>query len=297
MQAKLRDNEKVVQNKDGEIVKLRSELLKTQKAGNESRVRMDGLAEQLQTTQKALYEARQPKPNEELEKLRKEHFDLKARLQAATEHVKEVEKLKAELTEAKKTLSQPSVDPALQGRVKELEEKLAQSEEAVKNANETINNLKNEVQHLRDREQTIAAEVDAMTREVDGITFVRTEKENIAQAPDNSEELNKLKHEIDEIEKEKEMCKGAINKLNHELRKAHNDSLEYKKEKDDMKELLETLKTEKEDLTKKLDIVEKKLADFTQYHNDSTQKIRELENEMNSLELEKKYVCKITYSY
>jgi hypothetical protein len=372
LQNKLRDNEKKIQNKDSEISKLKAELIKVQKEAAENQSQSVSYAQQLKITQEALHdacqpksnpefeklgkenfdlkarlqaasqhakevetlkaqlaearkpnpefeklrkeqadlknrlqaaseqtkqietlkaqlaEARQPKRNDELEKLRKENFDLKARLQAASDHAKQVESLKAQLEEVKNAPSQPAVDPALQKHVAELEEKLKHAEKNSVETDQIVLTLKNENKHLHDREQQISAELDALNREIDQLQNIRIEKENIVQqASNNTEELNKLKREIDELEKKNEQYNGSITKLNIELKKACTETIEHKKDRDEMKKKVESLIAEKEELSKLVDINEKKIADFTDYYNETSSKIRELQNTMNSMELEK----------
>uniref|UniRef100_A0A914YML6 Uncharacterized protein n=1 Tax=Panagrolaimus superbus TaxID=310955 RepID=A0A914YML6_9BILA len=373
LQNKLRDNEKKIQNKDSEITKLKAELTKAQKEVTEHQSKSVSFAQQLKITQEALHdacqpksnpeleklgkenfdlkarlqaatehakqvetlkaqltdankpnpeleklrkeqfdlkarlqaasehakqvetlksqlaEARQPKSNEELEKLRKEHFDLKARLQAATEHAKQAETLKAQLDELKRAPpSQPTVDPALQQRIDELEEQCSNADKSLSEANQLVQTLQDQNKHLHDREQQISSELDALNREVDQLQNIRLEKENIAQqASDNTEELNKMKKEIDDLEKKNESCNGSIVKLNVELKKTYGETIEHKKERDEMKKMVETLIAEKEELNKLVDVNEKKIADFTEYYNETSSKIRELQNTMHSMELEK----------
>jgi chromosome segregation ATPase len=372
LQNKLRDNEKKIQNKDSEISKLKAELIKVQKEAAENQSQSVSFAQQLKITQEALHDACQPKSNPEFEKLGKENFDLKARLQAATQHAKEVETLKAQLAEARKpnpeleklrkeqsdlkarlqaaseqakqveTLkaqlsearqpkrndeleklrkensdlkarlqdttelakqvgilkaelaetknapSQPAVDPAIQKHVVELEEKLRHAEKNSAETDQIVQTLKNENKHLHDREQQISAELDALNREIDQLQNIRIEKENIVQqASNNTEELNKLKREIDELEKKNEQYNGSITKLNIELKKACTETIEHKKDRDEMKKKVETLIAEKEELSNLVDSNEKKIADFTDYYNETSSKIRELQNTMNSMELEK----------
>ncbi|KAE9556669.1 hypothetical protein FO519_000075 [Halicephalobus sp. NKZ332] len=289
LQFQLREKEDHLKSRDQELNKSRKEL-NTLKAGlsENSRLQKDLNEQKLLCSklQNQITEAQNTSTqrNSEVEKLRKELFDTKARLQAATTHAMESQVLKTEVAKLKAQVGTSEVDNK---KVTDLEAMLKSSEEALVNARRSIASLESEKSALVDKERRICAELDELQQEISQLSSIRIEKENIAQAVGSSEEEEKLRTEIEELQKKNEACNASINKLNIELRKAFNDGYEFKQENIELKKQLEQTKDEHETLLKKLDITEKKLADFIAYHENNAPELRQLKNELRSLELEK----------
>ena len=290
LQFQLREKEDLVKTKDQELSKSRKELNAT-KAGIAETLRLQkdlqeqkGLSLKLQN-QVAEAQKTATQRNGELEKLRKELFDAKARLQAANEHARESQNLKVEIAKLKTQATPSEVDNK---KVADLEARLKSSEDALVNARRSVSTLEAEKSTLVDRERRICAELDELQREISQLSSIRIEKENIAQAAVPSEDEEKLRAEIEDLQKKNEACNASINKLNIELRKAFNDGYEFKQESIELKKQLEQSKEEQESLLKKLDIAEKKLTDFSGYYDNASTELRQLKNELHSLELEKK---------
>jgi len=289
LQFQLREKEDIVKSKDQELNKSRKELI-TAKAGAAETLKLQKELQEQKSLcvrlQNQMAEAQKisTQRNAELEKLRKDMFDTKARLQAASEHARESQNLKVEVAKLKAQVGSSDVDNK---KVADLEAMLKSSEEALVNARRSVATLEAEKNSLLDRERRICAELDELQQEISQLSSIRLEKENIAQAAAPSEDEEKLRAEIEDLKKKNEACNASINKLNIELRKAFNDGYEFKQESIELKKQLEQSKEEQESLLKKLDIAEKKLADFNSYYDNASTELRQLKSELHSLELEK----------
>uniref|UniRef100_A0A914Z0P8 Uncharacterized protein n=1 Tax=Panagrolaimus superbus TaxID=310955 RepID=A0A914Z0P8_9BILA len=120
---------------------------------------LENLRKQIEYLESQLVEARQP--NLELEQLREEQSDLKDRLQAASEP--QLDELKGALS------SQPTVDPALQQRIDELEEQCSSADKSLSEANQLVQTLQDQNKNLHCREQQISGQLDKHSLAIKGL--------------------------------------------------------------------------------------------------------------------------------
>uniref|UniRef100_A0AC34FKY2 Uncharacterized protein n=1 Tax=Panagrolaimus sp. ES5 TaxID=591445 RepID=A0AC34FKY2_9BILA len=142
-----------------------------------------------------------------------------------------------------------------------------------------------ELEQLREEQNDLKARLQTATKYEKQVEVLKAQLENYYEIDKNLAEANQL---VKVLQDENKNLQNRELKVSAELKKANDETVEHKKERDEMKKTVETLIVEKEELNKLVDINEKKVADFTDYYNETSPRIRELQNTMNSMELEKK---------
>uniref|UniRef100_A0A7E4VQY4 Rib_recp_KP_reg domain-containing protein n=1 Tax=Panagrellus redivivus TaxID=6233 RepID=A0A7E4VQY4_PANRE len=296
LQSKLKESDKTIWAKDSDLAKIKNELVtarngihdlhKLQKAVADEKAKADALKKQLEQSESSLRAALAKADNkEEVAQLKAKIAELEASLQAAAASKAQVQKLQAELAAAKKA---PVVDESANEKLVELQKRVDAAEAAKEASAQQIAELQAELAAEKQDAAQSTAELETLTFELDALQTGFIEKENLAQANNTfAEERKQHLAEIEDLKNQNTNKDGAITKLNHELRKAYNDSREHLAEVEEVKKALATSKEAELSLTARLDVLGKKLAESDEYTHDSKSKIHELQNEIKSMEREK----------
>lgn len=248
LQNQLREKERFVKTKDEEVAKSKKELLaakngnivelqRLQKELNDQKLSATNLQNELTDVQNVLKATiLKQQDTTEINELKKELANAKAKLSSADEHSKEAAKLAKELAQYKQKLSELEGDNAV--KLAEVEKSLKLTQEALEAAQRVTASLESEKSELIEREKEICAQLDELTNELNIVSNQRVEKENIVQKSDEELKLRQenegLIEENNALIKQNESCMASINKLNSELRKVFDQGDEYRLEVNDL---------------------------------------------------------------
>uniref|UniRef100_A0AC34GEC0 Uncharacterized protein n=1 Tax=Panagrolaimus sp. ES5 TaxID=591445 RepID=A0AC34GEC0_9BILA len=197
---------------------------------------------------------------------------LKAHLQAATEHAKQVETLKSQLEDARK------LNPELEKLRKECIDLKARLQASTEHAKE-VETLKSQLEELKSaplpqpivdpvmmqriselEEQKSIAEKKMMEvnqlvqtlhdqnkqnhyREQQISAELEKDRSRVKVLEAEVEKLTQNKHELNELQSKYDICITTINKMDTLLRKAYAEAIERSKERDELKKTIESLNT------------------------------------------------------